>query len=69
MFGIDDDSVFSDFENNELENPYPRKEVGGRTIYTSRALRMPQNLGAPVLCDFGSAVVGDKPAFLELYKY
>ncbi|KAJ5100274.1 hypothetical protein N7456_006326 [Penicillium angulare] len=27
MFGIDDDSVFSDFENNELENPYPRKEA------------------------------------------
>ncbi|KAJ5587170.1 uncharacterized protein N7459_002935 [Penicillium hispanicum] len=60
MFGIADDSVFSDFENNELHNPCPRKELDGRTIYTSRGLRMPKNLGAPVLCDFGSAVMGDE---------
>lgn len=60
MFGIDDDSVFSDFENNELQNPCPRKEVDGRIIYTSRELRMPKILGAPILCDFGSAVMGDE---------
>lgn len=52
MFGIADDSVFSDFEQNELEE--------GRTIYTSRKLRMPKDLGAPILCDFGSAVLGDE---------
>ncbi|KAJ5958621.1 uncharacterized protein N7479_005771 [Penicillium vulpinum] len=60
MFGISDDSVFSDFENNELQNPCPRKELDGRTIYTSRKLRMPKTLGAPILCDFGSAVMGDE---------
>ena len=60
MFGIDDDSVFTEFENDELQNPCPRKEVDGRTIYTSRVLRMPKNLGAPVLCDFGSAMMGDE---------
>jgi serine/threonine-protein kinase SRPK3 len=60
MFGIADDSVLSDFENNELQHPCPRKELDGRTIYTSRELRMPKNLGAPILCDFGSAVIGDK---------
>lgn len=60
MFGISDDSVFTDFENNELQNPCPRKELDGRTIYTSRALRMPKDLGAPILCDFGSAVMGDE---------
>lgn len=60
MFGIADDSVFGDFENNELQNPCPRKELDGRTIYTSRELRMPKNLGAPILCDFGSAVMGDE---------
>ncbi|KAJ5187847.1 hypothetical protein N7449_010841 [Penicillium cf. viridicatum] len=60
MFGIADDSVFSDFENNDLQNPCPRKELDGRTIYTSRELRMPKNLGAPILCDFGSAVIGDE---------
>ncbi|KGO64206.1 hypothetical protein PITC_087020 [Penicillium italicum] len=60
MFGIDDDSVFSDFENNELQDPCPRKELDGRIIYTSRELRMPKILGAPILCDFGSAVMGDE---------
>ncbi|KEZ46697.1 Serine/threonine protein kinase [Scedosporium apiospermum] len=58
MFGIDDDSVFSSFMENELETPCPRKEVDGRTIYVSRELRMPQKWGAPVLCDFGSAIPG-----------
>ncbi|KAJ6136096.1 hypothetical protein N7512_001256 [Penicillium capsulatum] len=53
MFGIADDTVFRDFEIDELQNPCPRKELDGRTIYTSRELRMPKNLGAPILCDFG----------------
>lgn len=60
MFGIDDDSVFQDFEQNELQDPSPRKEVDGRTIYTSRELGIPSQPGAPVLCDFGSAVLGDE---------
>lgn len=60
MFGIADDSVLRDFETNELQNPCPRKELDGRTIYTSREVRMPKNLGAPILCDFGSAVMGDE---------
>ncbi|KAJ6029597.1 uncharacterized protein N7446_011052 [Penicillium canescens] len=51
MFGSSDDSVSSDFENNEPQNPCPRKELNGRTIYTSRDLRMPKDLRAPVLCD------------------
>ncbi|KAJ5554918.1 kinase-like protein [Penicillium sp. DV-2018c] len=58
MFGIADDSVFSEFEENELQSPCPRKELDGRTIYVSRELRMPRNWGAPVLCDFGSAIPG-----------
>ncbi|KAL5332951.1 kinase-like domain-containing protein [Aspergillus crustosus] len=58
MFGIADDSVFQDFMENELQNPCPRKELDGRTIYMSRELRMPREWGAPVLCDFGSAMPG-----------
>ncbi|EHA19843.1 hypothetical protein ASPNIDRAFT_124578 [Aspergillus niger ATCC 1015] len=50
MFGIEDDSVFHDFTENELKNPCPRKELDGRNIYS---------WGAPILCDFGSAVPGD----------
>ncbi|RDL34660.1 Uncharacterized protein BP5553_07788 [Venustampulla echinocandica] len=62
MLGMNDDSVFSDFEEKELQRPVPRKEVDidGRTIYMSRDLRIPNDLGAPVLCDFGSAVLGDQ---------
>ena len=59
MFSVADDSVFTDFENQELAEPSPRKEVDGRIIYRSRDLGMPKCLGPPVLCDFGSAVPGD----------
>ncbi|KAH7266166.1 kinase-like domain-containing protein [Fusarium solani] len=59
MFSVEDDSVFSDFEEQELVDPSPRKLVDGRIIYLSRKLRMPKTWGAPVLCDFGSAVTGD----------
>jgi serine/threonine protein kinase len=46
-------------EEKELERPVPRKEVvpGGRTIYMSRDLKIPKNVGLPVLCDFGSAMI------------
>jgi serine/threonine-protein kinase SRPK3 len=62
MLGINDDSVFSDFEEKELQRPIPRKEVdvNGRMIYMSRNLRMPNDVGAPVLYDFGSAMLGDQ---------
>ncbi|KAM0280371.1 hypothetical protein ACHAQH_004084 [Verticillium albo-atrum] len=60
LFGIDDDSVFTAFEEQELLNPSPRKTVDGRTIYLSRELQMPKTWGAPVLCDFGSAAIGDR---------
>lgn len=61
MFSIADDSVFCDFEQNELQDPSPRKELDGRTIYISRKLKIiPKQLGPPVLCDFGSAVFGDE---------
>ncbi|KAI0517286.1 serine threonine protein kinase, CMGC group [Xylaria bambusicola] len=61
MFGIEDDSVFRELEQRELSDPSPRKVLKDRTIYTSRQLSMPKGrgLGAPVLCDFGSAVCGD----------
>lgn len=59
MFEVGDDSVFTDFEQAELTSPSPRKQdADGRTIYVSRELGMPEELGAPVLCDFGSAVLG-----------
>lgn len=60
MFGIEDDSVFTAFEDQELLEPSPRKLVDGdRIIYVSRELQMHKKWGLPVLCDFGSAVPGD----------
>jgi len=60
MFGIEDDTVFTAFEEQELAEPSPRKLVkGDRAIYVSCELRMPKEWGAPVLCDFGSAMLGD----------
>ncbi|KAB8268022.1 kinase-like domain-containing protein [Aspergillus minisclerotigenes] len=47
MFELADNSVFTKF-------------LDGRAIYLSRELEMiPGKLGAPVLCDFGSAMLGD----------
>lgn len=51
-----DSSVLKQFETEELENPSPKKEVDGAIVYLSRELGIPKDFGAPVLCDFGSAV-------------
>ncbi|QPC74606.1 hypothetical protein HYE68_005358 [Fusarium pseudograminearum] len=59
MFSITDPSVFTEFEEEEMRDPCPRKEVDGRTIYTSRTMKSTDKMGPPVLCDFGSAVLGD----------
>ncbi|KAF3353745.1 hypothetical protein VdG1_08051 [Verticillium dahliae VDG1] len=59
MFGIEDDSVFTAFEEEELGDPCPRKTVDGRSIYVSRELQIPKAWSASVLCDFGSAVTGE----------
>lgn len=47
MFGVLEDSVFTDLEEKEFEHPVARKEVdaGGRTIYMSRELRLPRDRG------------------------
>lgn len=61
MFGIEDENVFTEFEEGEIKDPSPRKEdADGRITYLSRELGMPRPVGAPVLCDFGSAVLGNE---------
>lgn len=59
MFGSEDDTIFEEFEKEEMQNPTPRKEINGRVISVSRQLRFPKALAPPLLCDFGSAVLGD----------
>jgi serine/threonine-protein kinase SRPK3 len=52
-----DFSVLTQFEEGELAEPSPIKEVaGGGVICLSREMGFPKAFGAPVLCDFGSAV-------------
>jgi len=51
-----DASIMTEFEKQELEQPSPMKEVDGGVIYLSREMGIPKAFGAPVLCDFGSAV-------------
>lgn len=51
-----DSSVLSQFEQQGLAEPSPQKEVDGHVIYLSREMGTPRAFGAPVLCDFGSAV-------------
>ncbi|OJD29144.1 putative dis1-suppressing protein kinase dsk1 [Diplodia corticola] len=57
-----DESVLRDFERQELADSCPRKESDGGTVYLSRELGTPRDFGAPVLCDFGSAVPLDDGA-------
>lgn len=59
MFGIRDKDVFEEYEELELQDPSPRKVLKDRTIYVSRDLNRPRQWGAPVLCDFGSAIPGE----------
>lgn len=51
-----DSSILTQFEDEELKKPSPRKTVDGQNIYLSRELGVPKVFGEPVLCDFGSAV-------------
>ena len=51
-----DSSIMTEFEKQELEQPSLMKEVDGSTVYLSRKMGIPRTFGAPVLCDFGSAV-------------
>jgi len=55
--GILDDSTFTKFEQNEAENPCPRKILDNRTIYLSRP--MPFSAGLPALSDLSEARFGN----------
>ncbi|KAJ6014554.1 hypothetical protein N7540_009145 [Penicillium herquei] len=59
MLSIEDSTILTDFENEEIRHPSLRKNVkGSYTIYQSRRFRRPLRHGLPILCDFGEARVG-----------
>jgi serine/threonine-protein kinase SRPK3 len=53
---VEDDSVLSQMEHDEIEQPIARKILDDRIIYNSRP--MPLSKGLPILCDFGEARIG-----------
>lgn len=57
LVDINDPSVFAKFEQYEAENPAPRKELDGRTIYMSRPI--PLSKGLPVLSGLSEARFGN----------
>lgn len=58
LLGVHDDSVLAKFEQNEISNPCPRKELDDRTIYLSRP--MPLTKGEPSITDLSEARFGDQ---------
>lgn len=60
MFGANDLSVFTEAEEEEMQSPSPRKVVEGRTIHISRTINYKNEPSPIFLCDFGSAVFGDR---------
>lgn len=64
MLTVDDESILSDFERAEIEDPSPTKIIDDtHTIYGSRKLGLPKGSlwGQPILCDFGEARIGVRP--------
>ncbi|PKY09072.1 kinase-like protein [Aspergillus campestris IBT 28561] len=59
-----DDSIFHEWENQEADDPSPRKIDGGSnyTVYQSRPFHRTKgwnrSFGMPLLCDFGEARLG-----------
>lgn len=53
LLGIDDESILTEMEEDEISNPAPRKQLCDRTIYATRA--MPLTSGEPNLADLGEA--------------
>ena len=61
MMGLTDPKLLEDYEQAEIDNPTPRKEVDGRIIYVSRQLQnVPTAIGLPVLGDLDSAEWGEE---------
>lgn len=69
MLSIEDQTILSSFEKDELENPSPRKIDGERIIYKSRELRTPKTHGRPILCDFGEARMGSTVYHEDIQPY
>jgi serine/threonine protein kinase len=74
MLTISDESLLTEFERAEAEDPSPVKVIDSvRSIYASRKFGLPKDLlwGQPVLCDFGETRLGllhKGPIQSDLYR-
>jgi serine/threonine-protein kinase SRPK3 len=69
MLGVEDESVFTNYEQAGNSSPSQSKHVGqDRRIYASRSFRSPHNhaYGPPILCDFGEARVDTDHAHVDV---
>ncbi|RAL03696.1 kinase-like protein [Aspergillus ibericus CBS 121593] len=69
MMAIEDNSILSDFEEEEKSNPSSRKIAGDRVIYASRKLKKTKQHGRPTLCDFGQARFGAQTYSGDIQPY
>jgi serine/threonine-protein kinase SRPK3 len=60
MIGVDDDTIFKTFEQEEFAEPSLRKIDGDRIIYATRQVEIPDNPSHFILCDFGDAQYGEE---------
>jgi len=66
MLGVEDESVFTDYEEVEYSSPFRSTHVSpARRICASGSFRKPHNhaYGGPVLCDFGEARIGTEHTY------
>lgn len=56
LAGVEDESVLTILERDELSSPSPRKQDGDRIIYLSRPMFLTD--GEPLLSDLGEARLG-----------
>jgi hypothetical protein len=60
MIGVDDDTIFKNFVQEELAEPSLRKIDGDSIIYVTRQVEIPDNPSHFILCDFGDAQSGEE---------
>ncbi len=60
MIGVDDDTIFKKFEQEEFAERSLRKIEGDRIIYATRQVEIPENPSHFILCDFGDAQFGEE---------
>jgi hypothetical protein len=66
MLSITDEAILESTVEALWASPYPRKVHGNREIYPSANFKLPNDLGAAVLSDFGDAQFGDHPFIGEV---